>query len=53
VPQLIPAGELVTVPEPAPDFETVSVKLVGGGVDDAVVVNARPIRSSTLGEDEG
>ena len=29
VPQLIPVGELVTVPEPAPTFETVSVWMLG------------------------
>jgi hypothetical protein len=37
------AGALVTVPEPAPDFETASAKLSGGGGEgggavDAVVV---------------
>jgi len=35
VPQLIPAGELVTVPEPLPDFATVSV---GNGTKVAVTV---------------
>ena len=36
VPQLIPAGELVTVPCPEPAFEIVRVNPVGGG---AAVVN--------------
>ena len=31
-PQLIPLGELVTVPCPDPPFETVSVNVAGGGV---------------------
>ncbi len=30
VPQLIPAGSELTVPEPAPDFETVSETVVAG-----------------------
>ena len=30
-PQLMPAGELVTVPVPGPLFDTVSVQVVGGG----------------------
>ena len=37
-PQLIPVGVLDTVPLPAPDFETVSVKV--GRVNDAVTVVA-------------
>lgn len=37
-PQVIPAGELVTVPLPVPVFETVSVAMPGGGLNVAVLV---------------
>lgn len=35
---LIPAGELLTVPLPAPDFMTVRVAVLGGGLNVAVTV---------------
>lgn len=38
LPQLIPAGELVTVPLPVPVFETVRVAMPGGGLNVAVLV---------------
>ena len=38
LPQLIPAGALVTVPAPVPVFETVRVAMPGGGVNVAVLV---------------
>lgn len=38
VPQLIPAGELVTVPVPAPAFVTVNETVLGAAVNVAVTV---------------
>ncbi len=37
-PQVIPAGELVTVPVPVPVFETVRVAVLWGGLNIAVLV---------------